>query len=91
MSRIIEGGYATDIKTLIKEGKKAGEADLENALVIASDIGANVLNGVACCGKYVKEDMESPGLFDEWLIEIESMHEAIASLKNFDEEAGEAF
>jgi hypothetical protein len=89
--RFIEGGYATDIKTLIKEGKKAGEADLENALVIASDIGANVLNGVACCGKYVKEDMESPGLFDEWLIEIESMHEAIASLKNFDEEAGEAF
>jgi hypothetical protein len=89
--RFIEGGYATDIKTLIKEGKKAGEADLENALVIASDIGANVLNGVACCGKYVKEDMESPGLFDEWLIEIESMHEAMASLKNFDEEAGEAF
>ena len=50
----------------------------------------NVLNGVACCGKYVKEDMESPGLFDEWLIEIESMHEAMASLKNFDEEAGES-
>jgi hypothetical protein len=89
--RFIEGGYATDIKALIKEGKKAGEADLENALVIASDIGANVLSGVACCGKYVKEDMETPGLFDEWLIEIESMHEAMASLKNFDEEAGEAF
>jgi hypothetical protein len=89
--RFLEGGYQTDIKALIKEGKKAGEADLENALVIASDIGANVLNGVACCGKYVKEDMETPGLFDEWLIEIESMHEAMASLKNFDEEAGEAF
>ncbi len=89
--RFLEGGYQTDIKALIKDGKKAGEADLENALVIASDIGANVLNGVACCGKYVKEDMETPGLFDEWLIEIESMHEAMASLKNFDEEAGEAF
>jgi len=89
--RYLEGGYPTDIKTLVKEGKKAGEADLEKALVVASDIGANVINGAACCGKYVKEEMDSPGLFDEWLIEIESMHEAIASLKNFDEEAGEAF
>jgi hypothetical protein len=75
----------------VKEGRQAGEADLEKALVIASDIGANVINGAACCGRYVKEEMDSPGLFDEWLIEIESMHEAMASLKNFDEEAGESF
>lgn len=89
--RYLEGGYPTDVKVLVKEGRKAGEADLEKALVIASDIGANVIGGAACCGKYVKEEMDSPGLFDEWLIEIESMHEAMASLKNFDEEAGESF
>jgi hypothetical protein len=89
--RYLEGGYPTDIKALIKEGKRAEDDDLEKALGIAADIGANVINGVSCCGKYVKEDIEQPGLFDDWLIEIESMHEAMSSLKNFDEEAGESF
>ncbi len=89
--RYLEGGYPTDLKALIKEGKKAGDDDLEKALGIAADIGANVINGASCCGKYVKEDIDQPGLFDEWLIEIESMHEAMASLKNFDEEAGERY
>jgi hypothetical protein len=89
--RYLEGGYPTDLKVLIKEGKKAGDDDLEKALGIAADIGANVINGASCCGKYVKEEIDQPGLFDEWLIEIESMHEAMASLKNFDEEAGESY
>jgi hypothetical protein len=89
--RYLEGGYPPDLKALIKEGKKAGDDDLEKALGIAADIGANVINGSSCCGKYLKEDIEQPGLFDEWLIEIESMHEAMASLKNFDEEAGESY
>jgi hypothetical protein len=88
--RFLEGQYSTDIKTLVKDGKKAGDENLETALGIAAEIAANVINGAACCGKYVKDDIEQPGLFDEWLIEIESMHEAMASLKNFDEEAGEA-
>jgi hypothetical protein len=87
--RFLEGQYSTDIKTLVRDGKKAGDENLENALGIAAEIAANVINGAACCGKYVKDDIEQPGLFDEWLIEVESMHEAIASLKNFDEEAGE--
>jgi hypothetical protein len=88
--RFLEGGYSTDIKALIKDGKKAGDEDLEKALSLAAEIGANVINGASCCGKYVKDELEQPGLFDEWLIEIESMHEAMTSLKNFDEEAGEA-
>ncbi|HIH27232.1 MAG TPA: DUF2150 family protein [Methanoregulaceae archaeon] len=87
--KFLDGSYATDLKTLVKDGKKAGEEDLEKALEIAADIGANVINGSSCCSKYLKENIEQPGLFDEWLIEIESMGEAIASLKNFDEEAGE--
>lgn len=87
--RFLEGGYSTDMKTLVKDGKKTGDEDLETALSLAAEIGANVINGASCCGKYVKDDIEQPGLFDEWLIEIESMHEAITSLKNFDEEAGE--
>jgi hypothetical protein len=88
--RFLEGGYSTDIKALVKDGKKAGDEDLEKALSLAAEIGANVINGASCCGKYVKDELEQPGLFDEWLIEIESMHEAMTSLKNFDEEAGEA-
>ena len=87
--RFLEGAYSTDIKALVKDGKKAGDEDLEKALSLAAEIGANVINGASCCGKYVKEELEQPGLFDEWLIEIESMHEAMTSLKNFDEEAGE--
>ena len=88
--RFLEGGYSTDMKALIKEGKKIAATDLEAALSIGADVGANVIAGTACCGKYLKEDLEHPGLFDEWLIEIESMHEAMVLLKNFDEEAGEA-
>lgn len=87
--KYLEGGYQTDIKTLVKEGKKTVEKDMEKALDIAADIGASVINGASCCGKYVKDDIEQPTLFDEWLIEVESMAEAVSSLKNFDEEAGE--
>jgi len=85
----LEGDYKTDIKSLVKEGRKAVEEDMEKALGIAADIGASVINGASCCGKYVKDNIESPSLFDEWLIEIESMNEAMSSLKNFDEVAGE--
>jgi len=87
--KFLEGEYKTDIKTLVKEGRKTIDSDMEKALDIAADIAASVINGASCCGKYVKDDIEQPTLFDEWLIEAESMAEAVSSLKNFDEEAGE--
>ncbi len=88
--KFLEGEYETDIKTLVKEGKKVVSEDMEKALEIAADIGAAVINGGSCCGKYVKDNIDQPTLFDEWLIEVESMNEAMSSLKNFDEEAGES-
>ena len=87
--RYLEGGYEGDLKTLVKNGRDIGDSDMEEALRIASMIGANVINGATCCSKYIKDSVD-PSLFDEWLIEIETMNEAFASLKNFDEEAGEA-
>ncbi|MDD1720106.1 MAG: DUF2150 family protein [Methanoregulaceae archaeon] len=87
--KFLEGGYDTDIKALVKEGRKSIEDDMEKSLEIAANIGANVINGASCCSKYVKDDIEQPTLFDEWLIEVETMSEALASLKNFDEVAGE--
>ncbi len=87
--RYISGEFDKDIKTLVKKGRDIIDKDMEQALDIASSIGASVIDGAACCGKYVKDDLENPTLFDEWLIECERMFEAMGSLKNFDESAGE--
>lgn len=77
-----------EVKNLVKEGRKIVDKDPEKALGMASSIGAAVINGASCCGKYVK-DTDEPTLFDEWLVEIEHIADAMKSLKNFDEEAGE--
>ncbi|ABS55571.1 conserved hypothetical protein [Methanoregula boonei 6A8] len=87
--RYLGGEFDKDIKTLVKKGREAIDKDMEQALEIASNIGAAVIDGAACCGKYVKDDLENPTLFDEWLIECERMFEAMGSLKNFDESTGE--
>ena len=87
--RYIGGEFDKDIKTLVKKGREAIDKDMEQALDIASSIGAAVIDGATCCGKYVKDDLENPTLFDEWLIECERMFEAMGSLKNFDESTGE--
>lgn len=87
--RYLGGEFDKDIKTLVKKGREAIDKDMEQALDIASNIGAAVIDGAACCGKYVKDDLENPTLFDEWLIECERMFEAMGSLKNFDESTGE--
>lgn len=77
-----------EIKTLVKDGRKADAKDPEKAFDIASSIGSAVINGASCCGKYVK-DTDEPTLFDEWLVEVERIADAVKSLKNFDEVAGE--
>jgi hypothetical protein len=87
--KYLEGTYDKDIKTLVKKGRELSDDKMEHALDIAAQIGANVINGTSCCRKYLKDDLEQPSLFDEWLIECERMSEAMGSLKDFDEQAGE--
>jgi hypothetical protein len=77
------------IKDLVKEGRKIGDEDIEKTLEIASVIGAKVINGDSCCGKYLRTDSDDePIMFDDWLVEVDDMGEALASLKKFDEEFG---
>nr|WP_319375720.1 DUF2150 family protein [uncultured Methanoregula sp.] len=87
--KYIAGEFDKDIKTLVKKGRDQIEKDMELALECAANIGASVIDGAACCGKYVKDDLENPTLFDEWLIECERMNEGMTSLKNFDESTGD--
>lgn len=86
--KFLDGGYDEDIKALVKKGKGIDEENTEEILAVAAEIGANVINGKSCCGRYIK-DSEDMGTFDEWLIQIETINEAMGTLKNFDEEAGE--
>ncbi len=88
--KYLEGGFDKDIKALVKKGRGIDEENLEEALEVAANIGAAVVDGATCCAKYIKDDAENPGLFDEWLIEIETMSNAMKSLAKFDEEPGEA-
>jgi len=87
--KYLTGEFDKDIKVQIKKGREQIEKDMELALESAANIGAAVIDGAACCGKYVKDDPENPTLFDEWLIECERMNEAMTSLKNFDESTGD--
>ncbi len=88
--KYLEGGFDKDIKALVKKGRGIDEENLEEALEVAANIGAAVVDGATCCAKYIKDDAENPNLFDEWLIEIETMSNAMKSLAKFDEEPGEA-
>ncbi|MBN1433056.1 MAG: DUF2150 family protein [Methanomicrobiaceae archaeon] len=79
---------SAEIKDLVKSGRDVGDDDPEKALEIAAEIGAGVLDGGSCCGKYLRGDLDEPTMFDDWLIEIDDMGEAVKSLKKFDEEFG---
>jgi hypothetical protein len=87
--KYFSGNFEKDIKALVKNGRSLIDKDMGQALDIAAQIGANVIDGVSCCGKYLKDDLDQPTLFDEWLIECERINEAMTSLKNFDETTGE--
>ena len=87
--KYLSGEFDKDIKTLVKKGKEQIDKDMDLALETAATIAAAVIDGAACCGKYVKDDIENPTLFDEWLIECERINESMTSLKNFDESTGE--
>jgi hypothetical protein len=87
--KYICGDFDKDIKSLVKNGKDQIDKDMELALESASSIAAAVIDGATCCKKFIKDDLENPTLFDEWLIECERMNEAMTSLKNFDESTGE--
>jgi hypothetical protein len=88
--RFIAGDYDKDVKALVKRGRTLAAQGADETLEVAAEIGAAVIGGAACCARYVKDDIEDPTLFDDWLVEIETMGEAMKSLKNFDEEPGEA-
>ena len=87
--RFIAGDYDKDVKALVKRGRALAEQGADETLEVAAEIGAAVIGGAACCARYVKDDIEDPPLFDDWLVQIETMGEAMKSLKNFDEEPGE--
>jgi len=87
--KVFAGDVKGEIKDLIKEGRSLSEDEAEQALDIAGTIGALVLNGGSCCGKYLRGDSdEEPIMFDDWLVEVDDMGESLKSLKKFDEEFG---
>ncbi len=88
--KFLNSDFSGDIKTLVKEGRIAVEDNPEEGLQIAGNIGALVIDGGSCCGKYLRGDLDEPSMFDDWLIEIDDIGTALKSLKKFDEEPGEA-
>lgn len=84
----LAGEFEGETKELVKEGRKVAVEDPEAALEIAATIGAQVIDGGKWSKTYLKSKAE-PTIFDEWLAEIETMVEAVKSLKKFDEVPGE--
>ncbi|HMK16299.1 MAG TPA: DUF2150 family protein [Methanomicrobiales archaeon] len=87
--RIMEGKPAGDVKALVKRARALPEGDMEGCLEIAAEIGAAVVGGSPCCEKFMADDPGKSSLLDDWLVEIETMKEAMKSLKDFDETTGE--
>ncbi|MDD1648390.1 MAG: DUF2150 family protein [Methanomicrobiales archaeon] len=83
--RYVNGDFDKDVKALVKKGRECGDEDMDGALAAAGSIAAAVIGGAPCCAKYLKDDVETTTLFDDWLVEVETMKEAMESLDDFDE------
>jgi len=87
--KFIGGTFEKDVKALVKRARALPPEEMEKSLEIAGEIGAAVIAGTACCEKFMQDDPGKTGLFDDWLVEIETMRDAMKSLKDFDESTGE--
>jgi hypothetical protein len=87
--KVMEGKQGGDVKTLVKRARALPEDDMEGCLDIAGDIGVAVIGGSPCCEKFMADDPGKSTLLDDWLVEIETMRDALKSLKDFDESTGE--
>jgi hypothetical protein len=87
--KFLDGKYGKDVKALVKQARGFPAGEMEQSLEIAGEIGAAVIGGSPCCEKYMADDPGKGTLFDDWLVEIEAMRDAMRSLKDFDESTGE--
>ena len=85
----MDGKFEKDVKALVKRARALPAGEMEESLEIAGQIGAAVLAGGPCCGKYMAGDAGESTLFDDWLVEIETIRESMKSLKDFDETTAE--
>lgn len=86
---VINGDVTGEVKDLVKYGRTLEDDQAEEALKTAATIGALVIQGGSCCGKYLRGDLDDPTLFDDWLIEVDDIGNALKTLKNFEEQFGE--
>jgi len=84
-----DGKYGKDLKSLVKEARALPAGEMEKSLDLAGEIGAAVIGGGPCCEKFMADDPGKSTLLDDWLVEIETMRDAMKSLKDFDESTGE--
>jgi hypothetical protein len=85
----IDGKFEKDAKALVKRARALPPEEMEKSLEIAGEIGAAVIGGAPCCEKFMLDDPGKTTLLDDWLVEIETMRDAMKSLKDFDESTGE--
>jgi hypothetical protein len=87
--KFMDGGYDKDVKALVRRARAFPAGEMEKTLELAGEIGAAVIGGTACCEKFMSDDPGKSTLLDDWLVEIETMKEAMKSLRDFDETTGE--
>ena len=87
--KFIDGKSEKDVKAAVKRARALPPEELEKSLEIAGGIGAAVIGGAACCEKFMLDDPGKTTLLDDWLVEIETIRDAMKSLKDFDESTGD--